>query len=108
EGRMKHGKDDEEQQDAVEEHEPTIDFSDVVEHVVMVHPHDEDADETRHKGEERGPLVEEALRQRDGGRRWVPKVQREQGDRKREYAVTESLHPDGFLLLGCLAVHDVP
>src|SRR5206468_8804214 len=102
---VEYREDDKHQEDAVEEHESAVDFPDVVEHVVMVHPHDEDAHEARHKGEERGPFIDEALGERNATRGGIAKVQREQGDREREYPIAERLHSDGFLLLDCLAVH---
>src|SRR5213594_1261858 len=107
-GCVEHGEDDEEQEHAVHEHESAVDLPDVVEHVVMVHPHDQDADETRHKGEERGPLVDEALRQRNPTRGRIAEVQREQRDSERKDAIAERLHPRGFLLFESFAVHDAP
>src|SRR3989442_4707742 len=74
----------------------------------MIHPHDEDADEARHKGEERGPLLDEAFGERHPGPGGIAEVQREQRDRKREHAIAERLHPDGFLLLESFAVHHAP
>jgi len=106
--RVEHGEDHEKQEQAVEEHESPIDLPDVVEHVVMVHPHDEDADKARHECEERRPFVDEALGQRNAAPGGIAEVQREQGNRECEDPIAERLHPDGFLLLKCLAFHDAP
>src|SRR2546426_11255274 len=74
----------------------------------MIHPHDEDADEARHKSEERRPLLDEAFGERHPAPGGIAEVQREQCDRECEHAIAERLHPDGFLFLESFAVHHAP
>jgi len=50
-----------EQEKSIEKHETRIGFSDKVEHVVVIYPHDQDREEACKEGEERGPLVDQSL-----------------------------------------------
>ena len=50
-----------EEQKAVEKQEPSIDPSDKVEHVVVIHPHDQYGQETREKGKKGRPFKEQTL-----------------------------------------------
>src|SRR2546426_1401695 len=61
-GCVEYREDDEKQQDAAEEHEPPIDLPDVVEHVLMIHPHDEVVDKSRDEGEECELLLHHSVR----------------------------------------------
>ena len=54
---------DEEQQGSVQEKKCGVYFLDVVEHVVMVHPHYEYGHKASDKGEESWPLVQQSLEQ---------------------------------------------
>src|SRR6266704_367851 len=68
------GRQDDEEEDPVPQHQAAINPVDVAEHVVVVEPHDEDGDEARHQGKEGLPLVDQALGQRYAGRGWVAEI----------------------------------
>src|SRR5207245_9925821 len=89
-----------------EEHESAVYTKNVVEHVMVVHPHDEDGDEARDQREERRPRLFQTVEQRKATRRGIPQVQHEQRDGEREDAIAEGLHPRGFLFLKTFALHD--